>query len=292
MNRLRLLLNPLVCNCDLRLTVLWCEERAVDAKATCRNQSSGEATDWTELKHVENCLGNQVPDVPSTGDNKLAVCDEVPAPGALCQVVLLVTVILIILLLTFHGVLAIIYFKRRREEADCGGDKPKHVDTNSDHNYQYDYILNSNIHRLPKFPSRPTQTNYCEKSEVLQVNTSLYSDNLDHVKSGALENEVGLAASGLCGASGSGDQFDQPYRRFESTGNKSDDAATGGRKYSCQESEHNIITGIPVMVKSNYVVPKNENLPKVTSSSDKRINSSSDPEVVVENYLYLERGAL
>jgi hypothetical protein len=117
----------------------------VETVATCRNQSSGEATDWTELKHVENCSRNQVPDVPSTGDNKLAVCDEVPAPGALSQVVLLVTVILIILLLTFHGVLAIIYFKRRREKAACGGDKPKHVDTNSDQIYQYDEILNYNV---------------------------------------------------------------------------------------------------------------------------------------------------
>jgi hypothetical protein len=96
----------------------------------------------------------------------------------------------------------------------------------------------------------------------------------------------------LCGASGSGDQFDQPYRRFESTGNKSDDAATGGRNYSCPEREHNIITEIPLMVILIYDVPEKENLPKVTSSSDKRKKSSSDPEVVVENYLYLERGAL
>jgi hypothetical protein len=287
---LDLLENPLVCDCELRLTMLWCEEKAVGTKATCRNQLSGNVFGWTVLKYVNYCPEYEVPDVFSTSDTKLTTPDDVLVPDTPSQLCILVAVICMVLLLILCCVLLVLYYKKRSGKAASRGEKSEHVDTRSNQNYQNDYISSSHIYNLPEIPPRPTQTNYYEKPDLLQVNTSLYYDNLDHVQAGALTNGVGLVESDLCGTDESCHYYDEPYHNVESGGNKSHDGVTMNETHRCPEREHKTISEIPLRRKSDGA-PETENLSKATLSSYETTKSTNDSEAMVDNCLYLEGGA-
>jgi hypothetical protein len=122
--------NPLVCNCELQHTVLWCEERALYPVASCRYQSSGNEVVWIELKYSRLCSENEVRDVPSTSDTNLTKSWDVPEPDTSSHLFLWVTVIVLtILLLMSCGLSAVRYCKRRPgTSAAPGGDTPVYDD--------------------------------------------------------------------------------------------------------------------------------------------------------------------
>jgi hypothetical protein len=174
-------------------------KRALGTEATCRYQSSRGTVHWSELKHY-NCPENEVREVPSTSDANLTTSDGGVVSDTSSHLLLLVNVIFMSLLLICCSILAIIYCRKRPGTlASPGGDKPEHIGTSSDQKDQYDYISSSDMYSLPELPSRPTEANY-EKPDLLQANTSLYSDNSCYQQSGVLQNAEVLVESDFCGA--------------------------------------------------------------------------------------------
>jgi hypothetical protein len=121
--------NPLVCNCELQLTVLWCEERALGTEATCRYQSSRGTVQWTELEHFSNCPENVLPDLLSTNDANLTTSDGDVVSDTSSHLLLFIPLTLTVLLLMCCGLSAVWYYKRRPgTSAAPAGDTPVYDD--------------------------------------------------------------------------------------------------------------------------------------------------------------------
>jgi Leucine-rich repeat (LRR) protein len=57
--------NQLLCDCELKLSMLLCKDRMLDTEATCQNQVSGNMAHWTQLEFFNNCSEYPVPSVLS-----------------------------------------------------------------------------------------------------------------------------------------------------------------------------------------------------------------------------------
>jgi len=66
---LKLTGNPFVCNCELRLTMLWCTERDLDTNATCKHPPTFTASPWSVLNSSDICdtVRTSIVDTSETG---------------------------------------------------------------------------------------------------------------------------------------------------------------------------------------------------------------------------------
>jgi hypothetical protein len=55
LNVLNLIGNPLICNCELRFTMMWCDLRQIYTRATCNEPCLYSGLPWTVLRPTERC---------------------------------------------------------------------------------------------------------------------------------------------------------------------------------------------------------------------------------------------
>jgi len=60
---LNLYRNQLRCDCEVMFALIWCENRRMDTKATCKDQVSGYDSPWTRLEFAKKCSENPFPSV-------------------------------------------------------------------------------------------------------------------------------------------------------------------------------------------------------------------------------------
>jgi len=65
---LNLTYNPFICDCELRLTMMWCDLRDIDTLATCGSPCVYSGLSWTLLKAADSCKNMQIPNVLNTTD--------------------------------------------------------------------------------------------------------------------------------------------------------------------------------------------------------------------------------
>jgi hypothetical protein len=164
--------------------------------ATCRNQTSDDASQWTRLESLDNCSGNKVQDAMfSESGTNVTKSDYVTVSISSLVLVVLGFVTFTLLQIICCGLL---YFKKRlRFSVSAGEGKIVLSDTSSNYIHHYDYISSLNISTLPELPARPTQTTSCENSEKLHVNSSLKPEESDYVQSAALRIGVDLKEPNL-----------------------------------------------------------------------------------------------
>jgi hypothetical protein len=65
--------NPFICDCELRLTMMWCDLRDIDTLETCGSPCVYSGLSWTLLKTADSCKNMQIP-------NALNAADDVTMP--------------------------------------------------------------------------------------------------------------------------------------------------------------------------------------------------------------------
>jgi hypothetical protein len=140
--------NQLVCDCELRLAMIWCKERMLSTGATCQNRESDHIYGWTQLEFDNICSDTPVPSV---------ISDMVGAASCSYVVPLLIFGAVALQLMCFG---LFVLYKRRQHPPSVSitrEERSVHPDSNSSYSYQYDYIETPNI-CVKQLPACPIQT--------------------------------------------------------------------------------------------------------------------------------------
>jgi hypothetical protein len=285
--------NSFVCGCELRLTLLRCEEKQLNKGATCRKEKSGDIMQWTELKSFNSCQRNQLADMSSSIGTNLKGSDDTLLPADFFHLLLLVIVIFVVLQLLCCSVLTVLYCKTFRSSGSLGGEKSVHFNESAGHDCQYEYIKSPDNYSLPELPPRQKQITSCEQANQLQINWSVQSEKFDFVQLAVSHNE-GFGEHTSCGTYKSHDYYDERHQEIAYNDKKShhtDDGTTPEEASSFPGRENDTNLEIPLRRKSDYDVGLTEckDRQKSTVSSGRITNGSSSSVLMEENYvLYSE----
>ena len=252
--------NLLRCDCELRVVMLWCKERKIDTKATCKNQVSGYVSQWTQLEFVNNCsenpllsvLSESVPPCTKSDDRVVAVSS---------YVVPVFIVVAVALELMCFG-LFLLYLTRRGPPSDgtIAEESSVQSDSSSSHSYQYDYVQSPNSYTIPQLPARPIQT--IGDLGYVQVDTYHKGHNGIHLKEPIL-----FGTNTACDCCEEGRHMTEPESEKSHRNNQQPVRSEGTSPVS-------------------YDLPEHDNPSKMAMSNCSTINRSSDASVMVENCLY------
>jgi hypothetical protein len=253
--------NNLLCDCDLRLSMLCCKDRMLDTEKKKQKQVSGSISQWTQLEFVNSCLEYPVPSVLSKSvttpytkpeDRVVADCSSYLVPLSIVGAV------------AFQFIcfgLFLLYLRRRRLTAvsTTRGERSAHSDSSSSHNCQYDYIQNLSIYTKPQIPARPIQT--VGDMGPVQVETCHNGHSGIHLK------EPTMFGTDTACDSYEGHHMNEPES-----------------KKSHRNNQQPVRSGVDSHV--SYDLPEYDNHSKMAVSNCNAINRSSDASVMVENSLY------
>jgi len=280
--------NQLLCECEVKLAMLWCKHRRMDTKATCQSQVLGFIYQWTQLEFFNICSENPVPSVPDTSvmpytksdDRVVANCPENPVPSvpdtsvtpytksddrvvavSSSYVVPLVIVVAVAFQFMCFGLL-LLYLRRRRPPSvsTTTEERTVHSDSSSSHNCQFDYIQIPNNYTKPQLPSRPIQT----IGDLVNVQV----DTCHNGHSG-----IHLKEPTLFGTNTACDSCEEVRHMTEPESKKS----------HCNNKQP-VRSGVTSSV--SYDLPEYDNPSEMAVSNCNAINRSSDASVMVENCFY------
>ena len=100
--------NPFICDCELRLTMMWCDLRDIDTLATCGSPCVYSGLSWTLLKAADSCKNMQIPKVLNTTDG--ATMLEMQQNK--CEITLLIADICVALILIWCSVVGLYVWKK------------------------------------------------------------------------------------------------------------------------------------------------------------------------------------
>jgi hypothetical protein len=231
----------------------------LDTNATCLTQLSGYISQWTELEFFNNCSENQVSNVFSKNVTQSKNSDDVVVAVTSSYVGPLFIVVTVALQFVCFG-LFLLYLRRQRRSLVSTAREEISVqsDSNSGHNYQYDYIQSPNIYMPPQLPARPLQT----------------TENLGNVQADTCHSGLRLKEPILFGTNTSCDCCEEGHHMTKLEG-----------KISNHNNQEALRSGT-VSASVSYALREHENPSKMAVSNGNIINSSSDTGVVIENSLY------
>lgn len=133
---LNLAYNPFICDCELRLTMTWCDLRDIDTLTTCNSPCVYSGFSWTLLKAVDNCKNMQIPNVLNT-------TDDVTTPEIqqnTFEITLLIAGICVALILIWCSVVGLYVWNKVSKRCRRGREDAIYDDATPNEDYYYAYI--------------------------------------------------------------------------------------------------------------------------------------------------------
>jgi hypothetical protein len=182
--------NPFLCNCQLRLTMIWCRNRCLDTDATCEYPSMYKGHPWSVINSSEICSVTET-------KNKVNLSEYIPATernagkpttewnsgetaagewngGTSMAVKIIYVCVTVLLLFVAAFTLAFCWrkFKYSTGREDTG-DSVKHESNLSEDNYYTDIEISQNMISLslpPVLPKRPSTNDISSKGQLQRSN--------------------------------------------------------------------------------------------------------------------------
>lgn len=161
---LNLAYNPFICDCELRLTMVWCDLRDIDTLATCGSPCVYSGLSWTLLKSAESCKNMQIPDVLNTTDD--VTIPEIQQDKF--EITLLIAGICVALILIWCSVVVLYVWNKVSNRCRRGKENTIYDEATPNEEYYYEYI------KSPAEKSKkiifPNFLSYCKPSVITPSN--------------------------------------------------------------------------------------------------------------------------
>jgi len=133
---LNLAYNPFMCDCELRLTMMWCDLHDIDTLATCGSPCVYSGLSWKLLNAADICKNIKIPNVLNTTDG--ATILEMQQNKF--EITLLVAGICVALILIWRSVVGLYVWNELSNRCRRGRESAIYDDATPNEHYYYDYI--------------------------------------------------------------------------------------------------------------------------------------------------------
>ena len=133
---LNLAYNPFICDCELRLTMMWCDLRDIDTLATCGSPCVYSGLSWTLLKAADSCKNVQIPYVLNTTDG--ATILEMQQNKF--EITLLIAGICVALILIWCSVMGLYMWNKLSNRCRRARENTIYDEATPNEDYYYEYI--------------------------------------------------------------------------------------------------------------------------------------------------------